>query len=102
MVLGEPQILGQDVEAYTLAPSAGSTGLVLSRLFQCAIHAAKRSHHETSISTNPATVSSVAVHLIASILKPLENASVLVVGAGEMAELAVEALRKRGVKAITV
>lgn len=102
MVLGEPQILGQVAESYTLALSIGSTGLVLSRLFQCAIHAAKRSHHETSISSNPATVSSVAVHLIASILKPLEEARVLVVGAGEMAELAVEALRKRGVKAITV
>lgn len=102
MVLGEPQILGQVAEAYTLALSVGSTGLVLSRLFQCAIHAAKRSHHETSISTNPATVSSVAVHLIASILKPLDDARVLVVGAGEMAELAVEALRKRGVQGVTV
>lgn len=102
MVLGEPQILGQVAESYTLALSVGSTGLILSRLFQSAIHAAKRSHHETSISTNPATVSSVAVHLIASIVKPLDEARVLVVGAGEMAELAVEALRKRGVKDITV
>lgn len=102
MVLGEPQILGQVAEAYTTALSVGSTGLVLSRLFQSAIHAAKRSHHETSISSNPATVSSVAVHLVASILEAMEDARVLVVGAGEMAELAVEALRKRGVRAITV
>ena len=102
MVLGEPQILGQVAESYTLALSVGSTGLILSRLFQCAIHAAKRAHHETNISTNPATVSSVAVHLIASIVRPLNEAHVLVVGAGEMAEMAVEALRKRGVRDITV
>lgn len=102
MILGEPQILGQVAEAYTLALSVGSTGLILSRLFQGAIHAAKRAHHETSISANPATVSSVAVHLIASIARPLDEASVLVVGAGEMAELAVEALRKRGVHNLTV
>ncbi|MFV2044428.1 MAG: glutamyl-tRNA reductase [Anaerolineales bacterium] len=102
MVLGEPQILGQVAESYTLALSIGSTGLILSRLFQCAIHAAKRAHHETDISTNPATVSSVAVHLIASVVRPLNEAHVLMVGAGEMAEMAVEALRKRGVSDITV
>jgi glutamyl-tRNA reductase len=102
MILGEPQILGQVAEAYTRALRVGSTGLILSRLFQCAIHAGKRAHHETSISSNPASVSSVAVHLIASIVSPLSDASVLVVGAGEMAELAVEALRKRGVSRITV
>lgn len=102
MVLGEPQILGQVAESYTLALSVGSTGLILSRLFQCAIHAAKRAHHETNISTNPATVSSVAVHLIASVVRPLNEAHVLVVGAGEMAEMSVEALRKRGVRDITV
>lgn len=102
MVIGEPQILGQVAEAYTLALSVGSTGLILSRLFQHAIHAGKRAHHETSISSNPASVSSVAVQLIASRVNPLPRARVLVVGAGEMAELAVEALRKRGVTGITV
>lgn len=102
MVLGEPQILGQVAEAYTLSLSIGSSGLILSRLFQAAIHAAKRAQHETAISANPVSVSSVAVHLVASVVKRLDRSNVLVVGAGETAELAVEALRKRGVQEITV
>lgn len=102
MVLGEPQILGQVADSYAQALSVGSAGLVLSRAFQGAIHAGKRAHSETSISVNPATVSSVAVHLVASVVPSLEEARVLVVGAGEMAELAVEALRKRSVGHISV
>ena len=102
MVLGEPQILGQVADAYSQALTVGSAGLVLSRAFQGAIHTGKRAHSETSISVNPATVSSVAVHLIASVVPSLEEARVLVVGAGEMAELAIEALRKRSVRHISV
>jgi len=102
MVLGEPQILGQVAEAHNLALRAGSSGLVLSRLFQAAIHAGKRARHETDIAVHPANVSTVAVHLIASIVPDLRAARVAVVGAGEMAELAVEALRKRFVQTITL
>ena len=102
LVLGEPQILGQVSEAHTLALRVGASGLILSRLFQAAIHAGKRARSETAISANPATVSSVAVHLIASQVRRLDDSQVLVIGAGEMAELAVEALRKRTVGGITV
>ena len=102
LVLGEPQILGQVSEAHTLALRVGASGLILSRLFQAAIHAGKRARSETAISSKPATVSSVAVHLIASQVRQLEGSQVLVIGAGEMAELAVEALRKRTVGGITV
>ena len=102
LVLGEPQILGQVSEAHTLALRVGASGLILSRLFQAAIHAGKRARSETAISVKPATVSSVAVHLIASQVRQLEDSQVLVIGAGEMAELAVEALRKRTVGGITV
>jgi glutamyl-tRNA reductase len=102
MVLGEPQILGQVAEAHNLALRAGSSGLVLSRLFQAAIHSGKRSRHETDIAVNPANVSTVAVHLVASVVSDLAAAHVVVVGAGEMAELAVEALRKRSARRITV
>jgi len=102
LVLGEPQILGQVSEAHTLALRVGASGLILSRLFQAAIHTGKRARSETAISTKPSTVSSVAVHLIASQVRELERAQVLVIGAGEMAELAVEALRKRSVGDITV
>ena len=102
LILGEPQILGQVSEAHTLALRVGASGLILSRLFQAAIHAGKRARSETAISAKPATVSSVAVHLIASQVRQLESSRVLVIGAGEMAELAVEALRKRTVGGITV
>ncbi len=102
MVLGEPQVLGQVAEAHTVALSVGATRLVLSRVFRSAIHAGKRARHETAIALRPATISSVAVHLAANLVPDLLHAHILVVGAGEMAELSVEALRKRKVKRITV
>ena len=102
MVLGEPQILGQVAEAHTLALSVGATGLVLSRVFRSALHAGKRARHETAIAAKPATISSVAVHLVASLVPDLQHAHILVVGTGEMAKLSVEALRKRTVERITV
>lgn len=101
-VLGEPQILGQISEAYSLAHRAGTAGKILSRLFHTAIHAGKRTRAETAIGQKPASIASVAVKLIADRVKDLARASVTVVGAGEMAELAVEALRKRGVDQILV
>ncbi|MGD8634467.1 MAG: glutamyl-tRNA reductase, partial [Anaerolineales bacterium] len=102
MVIGEPQILGQVTQAYSAARRHGTTGKILSRLFQTAIHAGKRAHTETSISCNPASISSVAVNLVAKVHPAIETSQILVLGAGEMAELAVEALRKRGASQIVV
>ncbi|HEY3313150.1 MAG TPA: glutamyl-tRNA reductase [Anaerolineales bacterium] len=102
LVLGEPQILGQVTRALELARGVGSAGPLLSRLFQAAIHAGKRARTETAISRNPASVSSLAAGLCERSLPHLASAQVVVVGAGEMAELAVEALRKRGVEKLTV
>lgn len=102
MVLGEAQILGQVAAAHTLALSMGSSGMVLARLFQGAVHAGKRARHETDIGLRPANLSAVAVHLVSGVVQQLGTAQVLVIGAGEMAELAVEALRKRNVRRITV
>ncbi len=102
LVLGEPQILGQVVTAYELARGQGSAGTVLSTLFRCAIHAGKRARTETGISRNPASISSVAVKLAVEAVADLAGAHILVLGAGEMAKLAVEALRVRGAQAITV
>jgi glutamyl-tRNA reductase len=101
-VLGEPQILGQVVESYAAAQRHGTTGKILSRLFQTAIHAGKRARTETSIGHNPASVASVAVKMISTSIPDLTRAKIMVLGAGEMAELAVEALRKRGANNITV
>lgn len=102
MILGEPQILGQVARALSLARSQGTAGKILTRLFQSAIHAGKRARTETLISQNPATISSLAARLIAEILPHLSQAHIAVLGAGEMAELAVEALLKRGAQNIYV
>ncbi len=102
LVLGEPQILGQVTESLELARGQDTAGPVLNRLFQAAIHAGKRAHAETHISRNPASVSSLAASLCERAHPDLKAAEVVVLGAGEMAELAVEALRKRGVAKIVV
>ena len=102
LVLGEPQILGQVTDALELARGQGAAGPLLNRLFQTAIHAGKRAHAETHISRNPASVSSLAANLCERAHPELRMAEVVVLGAGEMAELAVEALRKRGVEKIVV
>jgi glutamyl-tRNA reductase len=102
MVLGEPQILGQAAEAQALAAAQGAAGPVLSALFRAAVHAGKRARAETGISRNPSTISSVAVRLAEKAAGPLAERQVLVVGAGQMAELAVQALRGRGAARITL
>ena len=102
MILGEPQILGQVADAYEAALAAGAIGPVLSALFRAAIRAGKRARSETAISRNPASVGSVAVRLAEQIVGELTSRRVLVIGAGEMGELAVEALRARGVRRVTV
>ncbi len=102
LVLGEPQILGQVTHALELAHKQGTAGPLLDRLFRTAIHAGKRAHNETAIGRNPASVSSLAASLCEHAHPHLKMARVVVLGAGEMAELAVEALRKRGVEKIRV
>ena len=102
MVLGEPQILGQVTEAFTLAQENGASGKVLEKMFHGAIRAGKRARTETKISQNPASVSSQAVQLASEIVPDLSAAAVVVLGAGEMAELALQSLVKRGVTRILV
>ncbi len=102
LVIGEPQILGQVTRALELARGQNTTGPVLNRLFQAAIHAGKRARTETAISRNPASVSSLAASVAEKALGHIQTASIVVLGAGEMAELTVEALRKRGVEKIRV
>jgi glutamyl-tRNA reductase len=102
LVIGEPQILGQIVRALELSRGQNMAGPILNRLFQAAIHAGKRARTETNISRNPASVSSLAASLAERVVHPIAEAQVVVIGAGEMAELAVEALRKRGAQKILV
>jgi len=102
MVLGEPQILGQVKTAYGIALEAAAAGTYLHMLFQAAFRTAKRVRAETSIGEYSVSVSSAAVDLAGKIFGSLGDSSVLVVGAGEMAELAVRHLSAAGAKTIRV
>ncbi len=87
MVLGEPQVLGQLAEAYQVSLETETTNKPLNVLFQRAIAVGKRVRTETSIDRNPVSVSSTAVELARQIVGSLKDVRVVVVGAGDMAEL---------------
>ncbi|ACL05127.1 glutamyl-tRNA reductase [Desulfatibacillum aliphaticivorans] len=92
MVLGEPQILGQMKESYRLATQAKTTGAVLNRLMHRCFMTAKRVRKETGIGDHAVSISYAAVELARKIFGELTDKKVLLIGAGEMAELAVEHL----------
>lgn len=96
MILGEPQILGQVGEAFLSARVSQTTGPVLSHLFEQAIHAGKRARTETEISQHTTSVSHAAALLAEQQLGALCGVKVALLGAGEMAEVAVQALLDRG------
>lgn len=102
MVVGEPQVLGQVRHAYSLAVSAGTAGRVLHRLVHHAFHVAKRVRSETGIAASAVSISFTAVELGRKIFGSLKGATVLVVGAGEMAELAARHLASAGASRILV
>jgi len=92
MVVGEPQILGQVKEAYRIATEAKASGVILNRLLHRTFFVAKRIRTETGIGDHAVSISYAAVELGRKIFGSLESKNVLLVGAGEMAELAVEHL----------
>jgi len=102
LVLGEPQILGQVKGAYEHALTAGTAGHVLHRLYQATFSAAKLARSETAIGKQSVNVSSCAVELAKRIFGDLTGKAVMLIGAGEMAELAATHLRANGVKDILV
>ncbi|MCF8108205.1 MAG: glutamyl-tRNA reductase [Desulfohalobiaceae bacterium] len=102
MVLGEPQILGQLKDAYRLAVESETTGTILNRLMHKAFSVAKRIRTETSISKNAVSISYAAVELAKEIFEDLAEQQVLLIGAGEMAELALEHLVRSGVREIVI
>jgi glutamyl-tRNA reductase len=97
MVVGEPQILGQVKGFYEAAVRAGTTGVVLHRVFHKAFSAAKRVRSETGIGGRNVSVSSVAVELAMQIFESLSEKTALLIGAGKMAELAARQFRDRGI-----
>lgn len=96
MVLGEAQIHGQVRDAWELCRA--HSGPVLNRLFQTALSVAGRVRNETSVSRGAASVSSAAVQLAKQIFGSLNGKRAMVLGAGEMAELALESLANQGVR----
>jgi glutamyl-tRNA reductase len=101
-VLGETQIQGQVSAAYQVARACGTAGPGLAKLFLTAVRAGKRARTETSISKNAISLSTVAVQVASQSITDLSTAQVLVIGAGEMASLAVQALRRRQARAVTI
>jgi glutamyl-tRNA reductase len=102
MVVGEPQILGQVRKAYSLAIEAGTAGDVLNKLLPHAFRAAKRVRNETDIAGSAVSVSYAAVELGRKIFHTLSGKTVLLIGAGETAELAARHLVKAGVERVLV
>ncbi|MBI4964121.1 MAG: glutamyl-tRNA reductase [Desulfomonile tiedjei] len=102
MVVGEPQILGQVKEGYRRAADANATGPILNRLMHRAFFTAKRVRTETGVGLSAVSVAYVAVELARKILGDLKDKTVLLIGAGEMAELAARHLRTHAEKPIIV
>ncbi|HEX8556882.1 MAG TPA: glutamyl-tRNA reductase [Pyrinomonadaceae bacterium] len=102
MVVGEPQVLGQVRHAYSLAVEAGTAGRVLHKLVHHALRVAKRVRTETGIAASAVSVSYTAVELGRKIFGSLKGAVVLLVGAGEMAELAAQHLAGAGAGRVLV
>ncbi len=94
MVLGEPQILGQVKRAYDAASAAGTLGSVLGRCMTRAFGVAKKVRTDTQLGAGTVSISSVAVDLATRIFGDLSGHSVLLLGAGEMAEAAAKSLGK--------
>lgn len=102
MVIGEPEILGQVKDAYRLAASVKSTGFFLNKTFHKTFNVAKRIRTETRIGYNPLSISSMAVELARHIFGSLEEKKILVIGAGEMCEIALKYFQKGGLSDILI
>ena len=102
MVVGEGQILAQVKAAYALASRHQCTGPILNTLMERALHVAKQVRTDTGIGAAPVSVASVAVGLAQRIFSDLSGRTVMILGAGEMAELALTHLKEEGIHTIIV
>ncbi len=102
MVIGEPQILGQIKTAYGYATEFKTAGLILNRFLHKAFSVAKRVRTETEIASNAVSVSFAAVELARKIFGTLDDKTVLLIGAGEMCELAARHFINNGVSNVMV
>lgn len=102
MIVGETQILGQLKEAYRHASHLKTSGLVLNKLIHKAFSTAKRVRTETRIGASAVSIAYAAVELGRKIFGDLKGKRAMLVGAGEMAELAAEHLMGQGLAEIVV
>lgn len=102
MVLGEAQILGQLKDAFDISLKTKTTSTILNKLIKKAISVAKRVRTETRLAEGAVSISTAAVELAKKIFGELEGKNVMLLGAGEMAELAAQHLLGNGVKNILV
>jgi glutamyl-tRNA reductase len=102
MVLGEAEILGQVRRAHEVAQEAGTSGATLDRLFGTAVGTGRRVRSETQIGHGSSSISSLAASLAERELGDLKGRQVVIIGAGETAELAAAAFHSRGVAALFV
>jgi len=101
-VLGETEITGQIKNAYEIARNAGLTSRVLNRLFQRAFQATKEIRSRTGIGRGAVSIKSAAVELVEKTLGDLSRQSIMVIGAGQMAECCVRSLVKKGARSILI
>ena len=102
MVVGEPQVLGQVRHAYSLAVEAGTAGRVLNRLVHHTFRVAKRVRTETGIAASAVSISYMAVELGKKIFDSLKGCTVMLIGAGEMAELSAKHLVNAGASRVMI
>jgi glutamyl-tRNA reductase len=102
MITGEAEVQGQVKRAYESALAAGTTGPLTNRLFGAALQAGKRVRSETGIGRERVSISTVAVDLARDVVGDLSARSVVIIGAGETAELTARALADQGVRTVFV
>jgi glutamyl-tRNA reductase len=102
MVVGEPQVLGQVKQAYFLAKEAETCGSGLDSVFHRVFNTAKRVRTETHVAEAPVSISSAAVDLAEQALGTLQGKTVMIIGAGQMGELAARHLVSKGAATVLV
>ena len=102
MVVGEPQVFGQVKKAYSLAKEAGAAGSVLDAVFHRVFNVAKRVRTETRVAEASVSVSSAAVELAEQAFGDLHGKTVMIIGAGQMGELAARHLVSKGAATVLV
>jgi glutamyl-tRNA reductase len=102
LVVGEPQILGQIKTSYGYAAEYKTSGIILNRFLHKAFSVAKRVRTETKIASSAVSVAFAAVELAKKILGDLSDKTVMLIGAGEMCELAAKHFLNSGAKSVMV